>query len=165
MNIVLAYKVRSDRMCCFICTAATQTLTTLQALVLASWLWISRPTGLCFDPRGLDVARFAGGVVLLALSAALVRTAFTSVGRQGIYYGSRLMKGRKAAGELATKEAEASSCHSLYNLLYKPQYVGSALALWAVIFALGPQLPDGSWFIAAFHSLMYSITCVMEDYL
>ena len=127
------------------------------------WVWSLRPAGLCFDLRGLEVLRFAAGVSLLALSLALIRTAFAAVGRQGVYYGSRLIKDRKAAGELAAKVQQASSRNALWGLLYKPQYVGSSLALWAVVVALGPQLPEGAWFVAAFHSLMYSITCVMED--
>ena len=144
-----------------------QILTVLQGEALFVWVWSARPTGVCFDLRALDPLRFAAGLALLAFALALIRTAFSSVGREGVYYGRRLAKSKKAAEQLAAREEVAASGASLWGLLglYRPQYVGSYLVLWALVLALGPQLPPGSWFIAAFYSLMYSITSVMEDFL
>ena len=105
------------------------------------------------------MVRFVAGIILLALGQALVRAAYSAIGRQGVFYGSKLLGDKRSA------ETIRSVGSGFGGVLYKPHYVGTVLSLWAVVLLLGPLLPPNAWFVASFCSLLYSITAMMEDVL
>ena len=132
--------------------ALSRLLVLLQVLAVLTWVWGSRGTGLCFEASQIHLRDWILGLIAAALGLTLQRGALQAAGEAGLYYGTRLAKGQLA---------EPSTWP--FTLLPHPEYVGAALLVWSPILMLAQQLPESSVFLALFWTLLYILSCFVED--
>lgn len=102
----------------------------------------------------LPLAAWLAALLLGAYGQALNVGIFRAIGRDGVYYGARL--GRRIPW-VKGWPFDAALAH--------PQYVGSALSVWAGALLMGSARPAGTVVLAAYWTLLYVVTALMEQYL
>uniref|UniRef100_A0A7R9VJN6 Uncharacterized protein n=1 Tax=Chlamydomonas euryale TaxID=1486919 RepID=A0A7R9VJN6_9CHLO len=129
-----------------------------QALAVGMWLWASRPAGLCFDIGAVTLPGWLGTLLLVTLGLALSAGVVSALGKDGVFYGSRI-------GEHPHVHASAAPPEEWpFSVVQHPQHIGPVLVVWAPLVALLPQLPATAWFVASYWSTLYFINWVVEDF-
>mmetsp|Transcript_35734 Transcript_35734/g.79506 ORF Transcript_35734/g.79506 Transcript_35734/m.79506 type:complete len:192 (-) Transcript_35734:789-1364(-) len=117
------------------------------------WIWVTRPTGVCFSLPQVDLWQWLTGVSIVVMGQALNHGVYATLGVAGVYYGKKL--GHKVPWVYGWP----------FNFCPHPQYVGSAITVWGALITWHNQLPEGAWFIASVWSALYFITGLFEQYL
>ncbi|KAJ9519887.1 hypothetical protein QJQ45_014615 [Haematococcus lacustris] len=134
----------------------------LQAEAVLVWLWSQRPQGLCLDLSRTHLWQWLAALLLFSFGQALNVGIYKAIGKVGVYYGTRL--GHTVPWVTGFP----------FSVVPHPQYVGSALSVWGVAALLANQLPPDCCGglanslvlgLAAFWSLLYAMSAVIESYL
>jgi hypothetical protein len=133
-----------------------------QAAAAVMWVWSSRSGGVCFQSQQVPFTSWVLGVMLITLGLSLIRQAHSEGGSGSLYYAERLRSGRSRSDSVFESK-ELASVQKVTQTT-KAHYVGTVLLVWGVIIGLWNQLPENSWFVGAFWSMMFAITSVLEDY-
>ncbi|KAL6753669.1 hypothetical protein V8C86DRAFT_2722049 [Haematococcus lacustris] len=134
----------------------------LQAEAVLVWLWSQRPQGLCLDLSRTHLWQWLAALLLFSFGQALNVGIYKAIGKVGVYYGTRL--GHTVPWVTGFP----------FSVVPHPQYVGSALSVWGGAALLANQLPPDCCGglanaqvlgLAAFWSLLYAMSAVIESYL
>lgn len=93
----------------------------VQFASLLFWLWVIRPTGLCFSPEAIPLWRWLVFLLLTTVGQALNVGIYKAIGKTGVYYGFKL--GRKVPWVTGFP----------FNVMSHPQYVGTTMTIWGVL--------------------------------
>lgn len=119
----------------------------------ACWLWLSgqRNGDLCLDFSSVQAWRWYTCAVLVGAGQTLNIGTYLTLGRTGVYYGSKLG-------------------HSIpwvngfpFSLVSHPQYFGSALTLWGAG-ALASAFQPLCWNVTLYWTALYAATALIEDF-
>jgi methylene-fatty-acyl-phospholipid synthase len=138
----------------------TKPKTAIQFTAVLLWFACNRADGgggLCvlgsFAPP-LSLAAWLAALVLGGYGQALNVGIFRAIGRDGVYYGTRL---GKRIPWVKGWPFDAALAH--------PQYVGSAMTVWAGALLMGGARPAGTAVLVTYWTLLYVVTALMEQYL
>nr|BBC28424.1 phospholipid-N-methyltransferase [Chlamydomonas applanata] len=130
----------------------------VQFQAVALWFWISQPNGLCLDLSAITLTQWLGFLLLGAVGQALNAGIYHAIGTAGVYYGFKL--GKKIPWHSGFP----------FNVVSHPQYVGSALTVWAFAIVLAGQVKAASlaanpvvW-VATYWTGLYIVTGIQEQY-
>jgi hypothetical protein len=102
----------------------------------------------------ISLAAWLAALVFGAYGQALNVGIFRAIGRDGVYYGTRL---GKRIPWVKGWPFDAALAH--------PQYAGSAMTVWAGALLMGGARPVGTGVLVAYWTMLYVVTALMEQYL
>ncbi|KAI8466259.1 MAG: hypothetical protein J3K34DRAFT_67752 [Monoraphidium minutum] len=125
----------------------------LQFSVVALWLGCTMPSGLCLDLGAVGLGQWLAALALFGYGQSLNAGIFRAIGRAGVYYGFKL--GRPVPWVTGWP----------FDAVAHPQYVGSALSVWALAALLWGAAPCGSLLVlGSYWTALYVVTGAQEHY-
>lgn len=123
----------------------------LQFSAVLLWFAGNRPDGFCLDTQSVQLYQFMTFLLLFALGQNLNYATIHAIGVKGVYYGTKL-------GE------EVPWFDGFPFDVYKhPQYIGSALSVWAVAILVWNQTSAQIVTVAIYWTALYLVTAIWED--